>query len=235
MASERLNIVRREIASAMTAGSGLVDGICAAATSLLELRGAGISLMVDGQLRGTAGVVEPGVAAIQELQLSLGEGPCIDAWNTGLPVFEPDLSHPETVRWQVFARAAVEAGVLAVFAMPLRLGGIRIGVLALYRDRPGALDADELAYGLILADITTRAVLGLQAGVAKDAIHDSLAHEPVHWAEIHQATGMITVHLDVSLDEAFARLRSHAFAAGRPLRDVAAEVVSGRLRLRDHE
>jgi hypothetical protein len=70
------------------------------------------------------------------------------------------FASPEVPRWPVFAPGAVAAGVLAVFAFPLLLVAIRIGVLVLYRGRPGGLDIDELAYGLVLADLPTWAILG---------------------------------------------------------------------------
>jgi hypothetical protein len=210
-----------------------VDRVCVAAVVLLTLRGAGLSLMVDGELRGTAGVSDPGIAAVQELQLTLGEGPCIDAWTSRAPVLESDLADPAVVRWPAFAQAGVDAGVLAVFAFPLALGAIRIGVLVLYRDRSSVLSADELAYSLVLADVATHMVLGLQAGAPAGELHELLAREPPHWAEIHQATGMVSVQLGVSLDEAFVRLRAHAFAEGLPLRAVAGEIVTRRLRFEE--
>ncbi len=234
MPTDRLSAVLSAMADAGGDGSAaLIDRVCLAAAELLSLTGAGLSLMVDGELRGTAGVSEPGIAFVQELQLSLGEGPCVDAWASGEPVLEPDLAATRVVRWPAFARGGVEVGVLAVFAFPLHLGTIRIGVLALYRDRPGALSADELAYGLVLADVATQVILGLQAGAAPDTVHQLLAKEPAHWAEVHQATGMISVQLGVSLDEGFVRMRAHAFAQERPLRVVASEVVAGRLRLEE--
>lgn len=211
--------------------ASLVDRICSAAVALLSLSGAGLSLMVDGQLRGTAGVSDPGIAAVQELQLMLGEGPCVDAWESSAPVMEPNLADPAPVRWPAFGPAGVTAGILAVFALPLHVGAIRVGVLVLYRDRTGALTADELADGLVLADVAVHTVLGLQAGAPADGLHELLAKEPPHWAEVHQATGMVSAQLDVSLDEAFVRLRGHAFAQGLELRVVARAVVEHRLRL----
>jgi hypothetical protein len=209
----------------------MIDRVCMAAVALLSLKGAGLSRRVDGRLEGTAGVSEPGIAAVQELQLSLGEGPCADAWARGQPVLEPDLADPAVVRWPSFARAGVEAGVLAVFAFPLCLGAIRLGVLVLYRDRVGGLSAEEDALGLVLADVATQVILGLQAGAEPDRLHALLAKEPAHWAEIHQATGMASSQLGVSLDEAFVRLRAYAFAQDRSLRAVAGDVVARRLRL----
>lgn len=211
--------------------TSVVDRLCGAAVVLLSLKGVGMSLMVDGALRGTAGVSEPGIAVVQELQLGLGEGPCVDAWASMKPILEADLAAPAVVRWPAFAQAGVDAGIRAVFAFPLHLGAIRIGVLVLYRDRRGALSADELALGLVLADVATWVILGVQSGAPADVVHELLATEPPHWPEIHQATGMVSVQLGVSLDEAFVRLRAHSFADGRPLRDVARDVVARRLRL----
>lgn len=209
----------------------LVDRVCIAAVDLLSLSGAGLSLMVDGELRGTAGISEDGIATIQELQLGLGEGPCVDAWAGRKPVLEPDLADPAVLRWPVFAKAGIDAGLRAVFAFPMRVGAIRLGVLALYRDRPGELDPDEYALGLVLADVATHVTLGLQAGAPADGLHELLAREPAHWAEIHQATGMTAAQLGITLDDAFVRLRARSFAGDVPLRVLAADVVARRLRL----
>lgn len=231
MATDRLGAALAAMAEVDGDAPSVLDRLCAATVKLLSLRGAGISLMSDGQLRGTAGVSDPGVAAVQELQFELGEGPCVDAWASLEPVLEPDLAEPQRVRWPAFGPAGVEAGVLAVFAFPLTLGAIRVGVLVLYRDRAGGLSGDELAYGLVLADLATSAILALQSHAPGEALHELLAEEPPHWAEVHQATGVVAVQLGVSLDDAFVRLRAHAFSDGRSLREIAREVVSHRLRL----
>ena len=231
MPTDRLSAVLAAMADLDGDHPSALDRLCGAAVTLLSLHGAGISLMVDGELRGTAGLSGAGVQAVQELQFELGEGPCVDAWARMEPVLEPDLFNPRRARWPAFAAGAVEAGVLAVFALPLHMGAIRIGVLVLYRDHAGGLDSDQLAYGLVLADLATWVILGLQSGAPADALHELLGAEPPHWAEIHQATGIVSVQLGVGLDEAFVRLRAHAFAEGRPMREIAREVVARRLRL----
>jgi hypothetical protein len=231
--ADRLSVVLRAVAENGEDGAGsVVDRVCAAATMLLSVSGAGISLMLDGELRGAAGVSDPGIAAIQELELELGEGPGAEAWRSGAPVLTSDLAAGADTRWPVFAPAALRAAVRAVFAFPVALGAIRLGVLVLYRDRPGVLTADQTAYGLVSADIATWVILGLQAGApTRDGLPELLAGEPTHWAEIHQATGKVAVQLEISLEEALVRLRAHAFATGRPLRAIARNIVAGELRL----
>ncbi len=229
--TDRLSAVLAAMAEIDGDRPSALDRLCGAAVGLLSLRGAGISLMAHGQLRGTAGVSDPGVGAVQELQLELGEGPCVDAWASMEPVLEPDLASPRVARWPAFAPAGVAAGVVAVFAFPLGLGAIRVGVLVLYRDHAGGLSAEEVAYGLVLADLATWVILGLQAHAPGEALHELLAQEPPHWAEVHQATGMVAVQLGVSLDEAFVRLRARAFGDGCSSREIAREVVARRLRL----
>jgi hypothetical protein len=233
MSSDRLAAVLAAMADGDGGAATVLDRLCGAAVALMSLTGAGLSLIADGELRGTAGVSEPGIAVVQELQLALGEGPGVDAWALLEPVLEPDLAAPFRVRWAAFAEAGVRAGVMAVFAFPLHLGAIRIGVLVLYRDRAGGLSEEEFADGLVVADLAAWVILGLQAGAPVDGLHELLASEPPHWAEVHQATGMASVQLEVSLDDAFVRLRAYAFAESRPLRDIAADVVAGRLRLDD--
>lgn len=229
--ADRLTVVLAAMASVDGKATSVIDRVCMAATSLLSLSGAGISLMVDGQLRGSAGACGEGISVIQELQLELGEGPCVQAWNDDQPVLEADLTAPTVVRWPLFAQAAADAGVQAVFAYPMRLGAIRLGVLVLYRDQPGGLDAEERARGLVIAEVASQVVLAVQAGAAPDAVHELLAGEPPHWAEIHQATGMVSAQLGVPMGEAFVRLRAHAFAEHRPLRDVARAVLARELML----
>jgi GAF domain len=232
MATDRLAVVLASVAQRGAAPGTVVDHVCAAAVDLMALTGAGLSLMIDAELRIATGVTDPSVTVLQELQLTLGEGPCIDATLHGSPVTEPDMARPRVARWPAFGSAATQAGLRAVFAFPLRFGAFGIGVLALYRDHPGELTADQYAYGVVLADVATHVVLGLQAGAPAEALHVLLADKETYWAEVHQATGMVSVQLSVTLEEAFLRLRALSFSQDRSLRLVSADVVARTLRLR---
>ncbi|MGE5826746.1 MAG: GAF and ANTAR domain-containing protein [Micromonosporaceae bacterium] len=167
---------------------------------------------------------------LEELTLTLGEGPGIDAV-TGSPVLVADLTTSECLsRWPVFAPAAAQAGGRAVFALPLQLGAIRLGAMDLYRTQPGDLDREQLADALVLAD--TAGALLLDATQGDGSRPDGNWPEqagPQH-PQVHQATGMIIVQLGVTASVALIRLRAYAFAHDRRLRDVAADVVARRLR-----
>lgn len=229
MATNRLIQVAEAITASLRDDVSVVDSVCTAATGLLGVTGCGVSLLDGGRLRGAAGSSDRGVLAVHELQFALGEGPSVDAWETCEPVLAPALA--EVGRWPAFARGALSAGVAAMFAFPLQMGAMRVGVLAAYRSTPGPLTPEQLALGLALADVSTQVVLGIQAGAQDGRLHELLSHEPAHWAEVHQASGMVSVQLGVSLDEAFVRLQAHAFSTGRALQEVAADVVQRRLRL----
>lgn len=164
---------------------------------------------------------------LEELTTTLGEGPGVDALADG-PALAADLNDAaHQTRWPVFAPAAVDAGMRAAFAFPLQVGGIHLGVMDLYRVRPGPLNPGQLADALLLADtacalLLDTATTGANGYRPEDA---SLQHP-----EVHQATGMIIAQVGVSAAVALIRLRAYAYAHDQRLRDVAADVVARRLR-----
>ena len=174
---------------------------------------------------------------LAELQLTLGEGPGPDALADG-PVLASDLDDAGAGRrWPLFAAAAGQAGAGAVFVFPLQVGAIRVGVMGLYRDRPGPLGGSQLGDALVFADTATLLLLEAQDQAAGEAAAGSgpggqPAGLAVHRAEIDQATGMLTEQLGVGIAEAFLRLRAYAYAHDRRLSDLAGDIVARRLRLR---
>jgi GAF domain-containing protein len=164
---------------------------------------------------------------IEELTTTLGEGPGVEALVDG-PALAADLDDPASrARWPIFAPAAVALGVRAVFALPLQVGGIHLGVLDLYRGAPGALGRESFADVLVLADTACALLLdaGTVAGHGRRPEEAGLQHP-----EVHQATGMMVAQIGVSAAVALVRLRAYAYAHDQRLRDVATDVVARRLR-----
>lgn len=139
-----------------------------------------------------------------------------------------DLSRPDAAhQWPVFAPEAVAIGVAAVFALLLRIGAIRVGVVTLHRGSPGTLTGAQLSDALILADLLCLMLIDRRNGT--EDLRPG-PEEAVDRSEVHQATGMIAVQLGVSMKSAFGRLRAYAYLHDRALSAIAADVISRRLR-----
>ncbi len=195
--------------------------------------GAAITLMVAGGGVGAGYASDPGTQLLQELQFLVGDGPIADAYAGGVPVAEADLAGAGFGRWAGFCRGAVGSGVRAVFSFPLRVGAARVGVLTLYRAEPGMLDDAVYGEALVAAEMITRLILGWQAHAPGRMLAVELHNDGVYQAVVHQASGMISVQLDVDVGEALSRLRARSFATSRPIAKLAADVVAGRVRFDD--
>jgi len=189
-------------------------------------------MLMSGEIpRGSLCATDKVSKIIEDLQYTLGEGPCVDAYHQDEVVAEPDLAQPASRRWHAFTPPALEAGVRAIFGFPLRVGTVRLGALNLYRDRPSPLTADQHADALVIADLTARWVLEAQAGAPSDTLAAELeVGADFHFA-VHNAAGMVSVQLAISVTEALIRLRAYAFSNNRLLADVAQDVIARRLRL----
>jgi len=221
---------------------GLLDGaapdradeVSAAAAAVL-----GVDGVTAGVGTGPAGVVlawggDTVCADLENQQFTLGEGPGPDVVEGGMPILVPDLA-AAAGRWPMFVPAAMAAGVRAVFVFPLRIGAISVGTLLAQRAVPAPLTTARLADALELADAVTIALLHRRAAEDRraDRTPASWSRPSTYRAEVHQATGMISVQLGVSLAEALVRLRARAWGEGRPLAEVAADVVARRLRFEE--
>jgi GAF domain/ANTAR domain len=207
--------------------------LCQVGAEVTEMSGAGIMLMSGDVPSGSVCTTNDVSALIEDLQYELGEGPCVDAYNQGRPVLEPDLAYPNEPRWLAFAGPALEAGARAVFGFPLQVGAVRLGALNLYRDRPGPFGEDQHADALVMADVAAQAVLLMQAGAPLGELAAELEAGGDFRYVVHQASGMVAAQLDVSVGVALIRLRAYAFSHERPLSEVAEDVVTRRLRFDD--
>lgn len=139
MKNERL---LRILAALADAAPPSPDQLCTVCVQVLEVAGAAV--MVDGvEHRAPLCSSDDLAAQIEDLGLTLGEGPGVDAHHSGVPVIEPDLVHPRETRWPSFTPLAVKAGVAAIFAFPLRMGGVHLGALTLHQLRRGHLSSDQ--------------------------------------------------------------------------------------------
>ncbi len=233
--------VRAGLTAALDGVSGVravAERLCTACVDLLDVDGAALSVIYDGVLSRSVGASSALSGELDELQFTLGEGPCLESAAGSLPVLIADIDDLEAQRWPAFAGAASRRGVRAVFALPVSVAGFPVGALDLYRKRPGALEGDLLAGGLLAAELAVLPLLDLMGLDMDAAVSDNTS---VAWAElaaltrteVYQAAGMLIAQLNVSVAEALVRLRAYAFAHDMTASEVAFEILDRRLRLDD--
>jgi hypothetical protein len=229
----RLTAALRAILADSATPEELPNRLCTACREALPVDGVGVSLMTEGQASGRMllGASDSVGLQIEELQFSLGEGPCMSAYSAAGPVLVPDTRGEEArQRWPMFTSEAAHLELGALFAFPLQVGTVGIGVLDCHRARSGPLV--EINEALAVADAVTLALLNTQTATTR-------AEKPVDlfdmsWrnhAEVHQATGWLAAQLDIPVATALARLRGHAFRTSRPLHAVATDILTGTLTL----
>lgn len=208
--------------------AGWMQRLCRVASRELMASGVGVSIMSPQGDATVLAASSPASEVIEQLQLTVGEGPCLDAFNFGRPVLTPDLSEVATSRWPGYASAAQAQGVRGVFAFPLQLGAARLGAMDVYREQVGSLPQRSVTQALAFAEAAMTVLLDAQERTGAGG-PSAVDHALGNRLEVYQAQGMVHVQLGVSLSEAMVRLRGYAYAHDRPLGEVAADVVARRL------
>ena len=196
----------------------------------LGLDGLAVSLAPGGKDTELLQHSGPLAAAAEELQRVQGQGPSPDAARGTVMVLIPDIGAVAADRWPGLPGPLTELGIAALFAFPLRIGVITLGVLSGYRTTPGDMTADTLAGALALADALSCLLIDLIARAGTDALLDDTGGA-LYFAEVHQATGMLARRHGITPHQALIALRAHAFAHERPLLTCARDVLHHRLHL----
>ena len=207
-------------------------GLCAVCVDVLAVTGTGITVMAGGQAARLC-ASDSRMAVLEDLQFAAGEGPCRDAFDTGHPVFAPQLDLGASERWPAFVDLAVSSGLAAAFAYPLTASGAAIGVLSLYQDTAGSLSATQQHDSVIIARILAEALWSLQDAAPDGVLAAELDEAVAYRAQIHQASGMVSIQLGVSADDALSVIRAYSFSHDMPIHELATEIVERRLRLDD--
>ena len=201
-------------------------------TSGAGVDGCGVSIRDTAGNPVTVHATNAVATAIEDLQMTLGEGPCVEVGTSGSAVMVADLrdrSMKLDERWPAFRDEAERLGVRALFAFPLRVGPVALGVVDLYRATPGPLSKTQVSSAFTAVDSIGRHLL------MADGTDQSAEPEQSFELVVHQAAGVVMMQLDSSVEEALVRLRASAYAAGRPVADLAQDVVRGDIRFRKED
>lgn len=227
MPIERLIDIYEELARCGHQGAG-GPTLSVVAAEFIGVSGAGVAILPSGGLM-TSLCTSNGVArALMDLELTVGEGPCVDACSSEVVIAEPDLDSPHAPGWVSFAPLALAAGAQAVFGVPVRIGAVRLGALSLYEQRAGSLTESQSSDAYLMASVVGRAVLAHQAGAPVGSIEHELARESPFDYAVHQAAGMVAVQGAITVGEALSRIRAQAFAT-----DATASALAGRIVFRE--
>jgi GAF domain-containing protein len=193
---------------------------------VLDVEAAGIMLAVpDGRLRVMASSSEA-MRLLELFEIQAQEGPCLECHRSGLPVVNQDLAAVDG-RWPRFAAEAVAAGFHSAHALPMRLRGLVIGALNLFRAGPGEMGAADLELAQAFADVATIGILQSRAAHEAQVVNDQLTHALNSRVVIEQAKGMIAERVGLDMERSFSALRNHARNHNMRLADVAEAIISG--------
>ena len=156
----------------------ILDRLARRVIEVIPADGAGVLLLDEEARLHFVSATDDRILVIEQLQLELGEGPCILSYESGDAVMSPDLG--EETRFERFAARAIEEGLGAVYSFPLRLDGRRLGALDLYSRTSQELSADDVVGGQILADVAAAYIFNAQARVDASASEDALRHRALH-------------------------------------------------------
>ena len=217
-------------------GQEAADRLCAACVTLFDVDAAAISAVFDGTNMGTVGVSAAPARTYDELQFTMGEGPCLDAVHLRSTIFVEDMADPEEQRWPAYRPAILAHRIHSVHATPVVVAGEYVGALDLFRSKPGRWPGDTTVGALVAAELAKAPFLDLLTDEVATAISDPASDTWTELgvfarAEVSQATGMLVAQLDVTPAVALVRLRAHAYATGRSATDVARDIIDRRLRL----
>ncbi len=191
---------------------------------LLDVQLAGVMVAdLHGVLRLTAASAEYG--RLLEL-FEIDVAPYADSFATGELVAVPDLDLAGG-RWPQFTRQAHAVGFRSVYALPMRLRGEVIGVLALFRGPAGPLGDDDIRLGQALANVTTVGLLQHRTLAQRRVLGEQLRHVLNTRVLIEQAKGVLAERLGIDIDAALDELLRHGERVGRPLGEVARAVLDG--------
>ncbi len=133
--SVRLNVaITEQLLAAVDGRRGVeaADRLCEACVVLFDVEAAAISLVFDGASSGTLGSSGAPARMYDELQFTLGEGPCLESVARRIPILAVDLADPEEVRWPAYGPAMLAHQIRGVHAIPILVAGEYIGALDLF-------------------------------------------------------------------------------------------------------
>lgn len=187
--------------------------------------GAGVSLIHESQ-RISVGATDSLVRTADDLQYTLGEGPCLTAWSSRTAVSIDDTTVDQ--RFPRWSSSAAEAGVRSCISVPLLRGRDSIGAMKVYSTTPGAFDDADRAR-LTSLSVAASALLGhVQTSETSTRISSELRSSLRSRDVVGIAKGILMQRDGLTETEALTALTARARSTGIPFAQLTADIVNGR-------
>jgi GAF domain-containing protein len=206
----------------------MLTGLADRCVNLLGISAAGVML---ASAEGSLGLVASSSEAMRLLELfelQAQEGPCLDAFRTGLRVEHENLQ-AGSGRWPSFSAAALGVGFRSALALPLRLREVTLGALNLLSITQTPMDEADVIVARAFADLATLSIVQHRAAAEAQRLNEQLSAALTSRVVIEQAKGVVSERVGVDLAEAFSRLRAYARDHNLRLTDVARGAIDGTL------
>lgn len=216
LAAEFADLARRLQATAEE--DVTLEEVLRAAVATVRADIGGVMLVRKGKVESAA-VTGELVQAADDLQISCGDGPCLEALEESDTFIIADTVTEK--RWPRWCASVVELGVRSVLSIRLSVPAGVTGALNMYALEPGRFTRDDAELGSILA---THASLALAHGKERSELRQAIDGRHV----IGMAQGILMERFSLRENQAFAVLRRYSQDRNIKLRDVAQHVVSAR-------
>ena len=163
----RLSAVLSEFARTLLTDfsiESILDHLVLRIVEVLPVSGAGVTLILPGAPPRYVAASDERARGFEGLQGELDEGPCVLATASGTAVSVPDLQHDD--RFPRFSARAIDRGLAAVYAFPLKAGDHQFGALDLYQTTASPLSEEAMVAAQTLADVAAAYLLNAHARVA---------------------------------------------------------------------
>jgi GAF domain-containing protein len=165
----------------------------------------------------------PRAVALDRIEQSIGEGPCIDALRTKAMVLLADVDTDP--RWPNYQRELAATGCHCTLGVPLEIGPDAAAALNFFAAGRRVFTKEVVAAAAGFADLAGRALrLAVRIGTAQTRAED-LTAAMEHRTAIDLACGVIMGQNRCSQEEAMAILTKVSSNRNQKLRDVAAELL----------
>ncbi len=198
--------------------------ICVAATLMVPgCDHASLMIGRGGGACSTAAASDAVARTIDKLELALGCGPCLDAFEEPTAQLASDLTTGG--RWpELAAKVVAETPVRGAMSVRLSVDHARIGALNLFSDTANALGTESVERASVLAAFATVATNAAAHSEIAAALRRGLTTN----REIGKAVGMLMMLNDVSDGEAFDLLRRTSQDRNIKVADIATEFIRRR-------